>query len=756
MVLCNKYQTKKRNITQSINETREELPKLVSDLTSSVQKKYIISRIEFTQENLNSLMNDMKSLERDMVDLACEVISEEKPLNDLQIQLEKDTRGYQGKVEELVILVSEQEYSKYSRQSESGTKLTDIPKGTGRYRQDLSPDKLLWDSQPLEVKSFITKFKSWIGSGHPEGTDLNPFYTKEIRFKVDSRWSQELENEFKDWDKVKWEDIVKAIHERIAVRFPKLQRQLQVVESKQQKNEDLRTFTLRVLEQAQVANISEGLSEQQFLVLSILSGMIDIPMKEKLMLKFSGEEMNTDKILQFGDTATSVKASCSTPGTGQSGAVKKNNFKKCSQCNRMGHLKESCHAPQCKYCHIYGHSMERCFQNPASDRYDPNFKGPTRGKANRIRGTIRKVRVAVTQHNVNPEIEVEKVIMRKAHKKTQRCTIKGEIKAIKKKYGGESDLVGSETPPMLGRLFRSNSDLEGVKIKLLPDSGASVSVVCKKIIQKHRMKYRKVPKDKYAISDAQGENILIEGTTVLEVRIKGEKGRRQIPCLVSPDLSEEEIILSWQQCQDWGILGHNFPYPSDGYSGCDKEKQTTPHKAEETVQFVPPMSRTYIDPDPKAEDYEEQMRVLLDKVKQDIMLDYSKAFEDSLNTETSPKSEPVKLEIDDTAANPTNYSTARRCPANLEPDANKQISDMIDADIIEEVHSSSRWCARGAFIPKAKGGVRLVVNFQPLNRYCKRAGWPFASTEHIKNSLKTDSRLFWTMDFTRGYFQVPV
>ena len=34
--------------------------------------------------------------------------------------------------------------------------------------------------------------------------------------------------------------------------------------------------------------------------------------------------------------------------------------------------------------------------------------------------------------------------------------------------------------------------------------------------------------------------------------------------------------------------------------------------------------------------------------------------------------------IDDTAANPTNYSTARRCPANLEPDANKQISDMID------------------------------------------------------------------------------
>ena len=61
--------------------------------------------------------------------------------------------------------------------------------------------------------------------------------------------------------------------------------------------------------------------------------------------------------------------------------------------------------------------------------------------------------------------------------------------------------------------------------------------------------------NKYAISDCQGENIVIEGTTVLDVKLKGEKTRRSIPCLISPHLFDEEVILSWEQCQDWEILG---------------------------------------------------------------------------------------------------------------------------------------------------------------------------------------------------------
>ena len=118
-----------------------------------------------------------------------------KPLSDLQSQLEKDTRGYKDTVEILMEYISAQEFYRYSSSSESEKKPTveNTSKGTGRYGSDLSPDKLLWEAQPLEVKA------SWQNSEAGSGQDnLNPFYTKEIHFKVDNSWSQELENEFKE------------------------------------------------------------------------------------------------------------------------------------------------------------------------------------------------------------------------------------------------------------------------------------------------------------------------------------------------------------------------------------------------------------------------------------------------------------------------------------------------------------------------------------------------------------------------------
>ena len=140
------------------------------------------------------------------------------------------------------------------------------------------------------------------------------------------------------------------------------------------------------------------------------------------------------------------------------------------------------------------------------------------------------------------------------------------------------------------------------------------------------------------------------------------------------------------------------------------------------------------------------MSALLAKVKEDILKDFPQAFGDKLTKGINPTAEPVKLEIEDSGGNPVNFGTARRCPANLELDSNDHIKELLEADVIEEVFGSSRWCTRGAFIPKEKGGVRLVVNFQPLNKYSKRAGWSFASTEHIKGNLRTDSKLFWTLD----------
>ena len=98
--------------------------------------------------------------------------------------------------------------------------------------------------------------------------------------------------------------------------------------------------------------MADGLTEEQVLVLSILSGMNDAQMKEKLMLKHNNEKLSTDKILIFADTMTLIKASTT------SFTVKKNTFEKFRQFNRPGHTKEKCNAPQCGFCQVIGQSMQ--------------------------------------------------------------------------------------------------------------------------------------------------------------------------------------------------------------------------------------------------------------------------------------------------------------------------------------------------------------------------------------------------------------
>ena len=84
----------------------------------------------------------------------------------------------------------------------------------------------------------MTKFQNWISSGHPDGANTDTDCAQEIRFKVDSRWAQELNNDFKDWTRANWTRIIESINSRVRVRFPELQRQLEVVESTQKKGED--------------------------------------------------------------------------------------------------------------------------------------------------------------------------------------------------------------------------------------------------------------------------------------------------------------------------------------------------------------------------------------------------------------------------------------------------------------------------------------------------------------------------------------
>ena len=63
---------------------------------------------------------------------------------------------------------------------------------------------------------------------------------------------------------------------------------------------------------------------------------------------------------------------CVLKGTakkGSTGSGVNSDPKKCTRCNRSGHLTNDCRAPKCNFCSRIGHVDTKCFKNPASSSY---------------------------------------------------------------------------------------------------------------------------------------------------------------------------------------------------------------------------------------------------------------------------------------------------------------------------------------------------------------------------------------------------
>ena len=78
---------------------------------------------------------------------------------------------------------------------------------------------------------------------------------------------------------------------------------------------------------------------------------------------------------------------------------------------------------------------------------------------------------------------------------------------------------------------------------------------------------------------------------VLDVRVKGEKGSRKVPCSVSPDLSEKRRFF----CLGTSSKSRIFPYPDDK-SGEVKEKLEPRKEEGKVIDFTHHPLWTYQDP----------------------------------------------------------------------------------------------------------------------------------------------------------------
>ena len=118
--------------------------------------------------------------------------------------------------------------------------------------------------------------------------------------------------------------------------------------------------------------------------------------------------------------------------------------------------------------------------------------------------------------------------------------------------------VVADTPRIVARGMAAKSSRKGRTIRILPDSGATMTLVHSRIARRLGIKINQRGGEKYDLFDAQGREMGIDGTCVIYVVPEGCSKPRTLKCLATPSLDEEELLLGLVDMVEWGILKKNF------------------------------------------------------------------------------------------------------------------------------------------------------------------------------------------------------
>ena len=105
-----------------------------------------------------------------------------------------------------------------------------------------------------------------------------------------------------------------------------------------------------------------------------------------------------------------------------------------------------------------------------------------------------------------------------------------------------------------------------------------------------------------------------------------------------------------------------------------------------------------------------------------------------------PGSKPVKL-------------PNRRMPMHFKADLRQKIDKFLEHKLITPCHSP--YSSPAMLVPKKNGKLRLVIDYQQLNKQTVKSCWPLPSTEEIFDTLE-GSGVFSTIDMSWGFYQLPL
>jgi transposase InsO family protein len=369
-----------------------------------------------------------------------------------------------------------------------------------------------------------------------------------------------------------------------------------------------------------------------------------------------------------------------------------------------------------------------------------------------------------------------------------------EVDALSWTYGGHPVVTGGRPTPQL-RVSINNKSAGFV----VPDTGASWTVVPQSIAQQHRLRVDQ--SIKVSLRAANGQLMPVVGRTTFLLSALGlaKSTSAKVQALVCPGVSK--IYVGWEALVALGVIPAAFPEPlcADPPSALDanshQEPKRTPKSASGVVRKqMSPTSRsddgdssrpvrstkTSVGPETSKcrQEAPSRQRVAtgdrpgqvdscgkatppaasgrkkaVDPQVADLVVKYKDVFNEDVKPMEGPEM-TIKLKSD---ARPKRILTARPCPAHLQRGASEILNMAIRSGVIVPVNQPTEWISPAFFVPKATPGkARLVTDYTWLNRFVDRPVHPFPSPLDVIKSIDSKSTIFAKLDATSGYFQVKL
>ena len=306
------------------------------------------------------------------------------------------------------------------------------------------------------------------------------------------------------------------------------------------------------------------------------------------------------------------------------------------------------------------------------------------------------------------------------------------------------DQVGLKRPK------RKEKSREKVRALSLPDSGAQLVVAGMNLAHSLGITKGDLVKVKTSVTAANNGSLTLLGGLFMSFSRAGEETKQ----LVYIAEEANHLFLSKAACKDLGILPDDFPEGGGKIKVC-----TATEHEDDTGEPCDCPKRTQVPPPPGLPfpvKETEQDRARLEK----FILDFYKASAfNQCERQPLPLMDghpPLELHVDEDAV-PYAVHKARSVPLHWQKKAKGGLDRDCALGVLEQVPmgDTSEWCAATMIAAKKNGDPRRTIDFQRLNKACKRQTHVVEAPFHQASAVPPNTRRS-VLDAWNGYHSVPL